>query len=95
MAVAPTNPVTVPPATETRIFDQLWLTNLNINAPPNGPCRVQAVVDFTRVLPDGTREAHPASRKYLNVADLFKDITPDEGATMYQIVNLVKTRLGI
>jgi hypothetical protein len=91
-AITASTPFVIPATVETQ-YPEIWLSKLIIESTPT-KCKVFAKVKFARTLEDGSKDFAPGCQ-VLDIENLFDDITADEGTVMYQIVNLVKTRLGI
>ena len=97
MPITLTNPLTVP-ASEPKVYNELWLTRLNIFAPdPNADARIIAEVRAARTLSDGTREFGPGEPVVFTIDDFFARTQTDPRGlqVMGSLLGLLKEYAGL
>ena len=95
MAIELSNPV-IEPATEAKVFNEVWLSTLNIMASnPNHPVKVMATLSAARTLPDGSKEL--GTRTQVVIPDFFQlcQTKPALYQMMIDLVQVLKTEAGI
>jgi hypothetical protein len=95
MAILAQNPITTPPVIE-KVFTDLWLSQIQINAPINNDSIVlSGIMDIVRTRDDGSKEPSPQGRKQIQEKIKFADLTTEEQTLMYSLVSVVAKRLGL